>query len=417
MLDNFARDGVRFTDCYASAPVCSPSRAGLLTGRAPDRTGVYDWIPGNSAMHLRQQEVTFARVLKDAGYTTCHVGKWHLNGLFNSAQQPQPGDHGFDHWFSTQNNAAPTHMNPVNFVRDGQAVGPVMGNSSSVIVDEALSWLGRVPKEKPYCLFVCFHAPHEPISTDREFLGLYARASGGQAQYYGSVSELDQNFGRLMRYIDESRKQRDETFVMFTSDNGPETLNRYPDAWRSYGSPGPLRGMKLHMYEGGYRVPGIARWPRAMKQGSVSAEPVSNVDILPTLCSLAGAKLPSGRTIDGANILPALEGKPLQRQVPLHWHYFNAMSAPVATMRDGDWKVLGIDTKREARQPGAAWKPESMAKVKAIELNSFELYNLKEDPAEKNNLAEKDPKRLKQMSDRLTKLQREVKAEGVSWNG
>ena len=118
-LDRLAGEGLTLTDCYAAAPVCSPSRAGILTGRTPYRCGVYDWIPANNPMHLEQEEVTVAALLRDGGYATCHVGKWHCNGKFNSPEQPQPDDHGFEYWCSTQNNAQPTHHNPINFVRNG----------------------------------------------------------------------------------------------------------------------------------------------------------------------------------------------------------------------------------------------------------------------------------------------------------
>ena len=122
-LDRLAAEGWRLTDGYSAAPVCSPSRAGLLTGRVPSRLGVYDWIPSGHAMHLGRGEVTIPRALKGAGYDTCLAGKWHCNGKFNSPEQPQPGDHGFDHWFATQNNAAPSHENPKNFVRNGEPAG------------------------------------------------------------------------------------------------------------------------------------------------------------------------------------------------------------------------------------------------------------------------------------------------------
>ena len=172
-LDRLAGEGMKLTNCYASAPVCSPSRAGMLTGRNPYRCGIYDWIPENSPMHLRRSEITVAQLLKSAGYATCHVGKWHCNGMFNSPQQPQPGDHGFDHWFSTQNNALPSHRNPVNFVRTGTPVGPLDGYSSTLIVEEAMQWLKERKGEQPFCLFVWFHSPHEPVATADTFVKMY----------------------------------------------------------------------------------------------------------------------------------------------------------------------------------------------------------------------------------------------------
>src|SRR5438105_1231722 len=170
-LDKLAADGVKLTHCYSSSPVCSPSRAGFLTGRNPNRLGIRDWIPLNSGIFLSKDEITVARLLKGNGYRTGHVGKWHLNSKFNGTE-PTPGDHGFDHWFSTQNNAAPSHQDPVNFVSDGAPVGPRRGNSSTLIADEAIRWM-RSREKKPFALFVWFHAPHEPVDTPPEYTGLY----------------------------------------------------------------------------------------------------------------------------------------------------------------------------------------------------------------------------------------------------
>ncbi len=390
-LDRLATDGMKFTDCYAAAPVCSPSRAGMLTGRTPHRCGVYDWIPLDNPMHLRREEVTVATLLKNAGYTTCHVGKWHCNGKFNSPEQPQPDAHGFEYWFATQNNASPTHHNPVNFVRNGRAAGKLEGYSSELIVDEGIKWLkNRWDREKPFCLFVWFHAPHEPIATGDEFMKMYAGRK--EAVYYGNVSQMDHAFGRLMDTLDELQLTED-TFVMFTSDNGPETLNRYKEAFRSYGSPGPLRGMKLHMYEGGIGVPGIIRWPGRVEAGFVSHEPVNSTDILPTLCALAGIGVPTDRAIDGASILPVFEGRAVERAVPLYWRYDRALSPPyTVAMRQGDWKILADNN-----------------------LTQFELYNLREDRAEKNNLVGSETGRLEAMKQTLAKLHHEIDAEGPQW--
>lgn len=414
-LDSFARQGMKFTDCYASAPVCSASRAGMLTGRTPDRCGVHDWIPENNVMHLPGNEITFARILRSAGYATCHSGKWHCNGKFNSPDQPQPGDHGFDYWFSTQNNALPTHENPVNFVRNGEPAGPLQGYSSTLIVEEAMRWLRSLDRRQPYCLFVCFHAPHEPIATAPRFTDLYPAArKRGEALYYGNVTQLDYEFGRLVSTIDDLG-DGDDTFIMFTSDNGPETLNRYQGAWRSHGSPGPLRGMKLTMWEGGYRVPGIVRWPKKVEAGQVSHEPICGVDVLPTLCELAGAEPPTGRPIDGASICPALEARPIERSVPLHWHYFNAMDRPKASLRDGDWKIVGMPASQYEQRVGGGFEPEKSNLIKQLTLDSFELYNLRRDLSESTDLSEQEPKRLKTMAAKLTMLHEEVKAESPSW--
>jgi len=414
-LDKLAGQGMRLTDCYSAAPVCSSSRVGLLTGRTPNRAGVYDWIPSNNAMHLRAGEVTVAKLLREAGYDTAHVGKWHCNGKFNQPEQPQPGDHGFNHWFSTQNNASPTHHNPKNFVRNGEAVGELEGYSCQIVADEAIQWLreGR-DKGKPFFAFVCFHEPHEPIDSPPDMVAQYPQATKkGEALYYANVQNMDAAVGKLMAALDEL-KLADDTLVFFTSDNGPETLNRYANAWRSHGSPGPLRGMKLHIYDGGIRVAGILRWPRRLAPGQTSAVPVGGVDVLPTLCELAGVKLPAARPLDGSSIVPLLEGRPIERHQPLHWHYYNAISRPKVAMRDGEWKIVAhIDNL--GQRSGQRFTQEDIDRLKATELVNFELYHISEDIGEQNDLAATEPQRLEAMSKRLKEIYADVQAEIFPW--
>lgn len=391
-LDRLASEGIRFTDCYAAAPVCSPSRAGMLTGRTPYRAGIYDWIPDKSPMHLRASEVTVASRLREAGYATCLVGKFHCNGQFNQASQPQPNDHGFDHWFATQINAAPSHHNPVNFVRNGKDVGPLEGYSSALIVDEAIRWMTSRDPGKPFCLFVWFHATHEPVATDPTFVEPYRQHEPlERAIYYGNVTQMDHETGRLLAAL-EAMNLHDNTLVFFSSDNGPETLDRYRGAERCHGSPGPLRGMKLHLYEGGIRVPGILRWPGKAVAGTVSAEPICGVDVMPTLCAIAGAEPPADRRMDGASILPILAGRPVKRSVPLYWQYDYAIGEPRVALRDGPWKLLADAT-----------------------LERFELYDLPSDPGEATNLAAAQPEKLLELAGKLRRMHAEIKAEGPTW--
>jgi len=414
-LDRLASQGIRLTSCYSAAPVCSPSRAGLLTGRNPNRFGVYDWIPQGSPMHMGTGEITLASLLKQADYATCHAGKWHCNGLFNTPDQPQPGDQGFDHWFSTQNNAIPSHENPKNFVRNGQAVGPVEGYSCQIVADEAIRWLrtGR-PADKPFFQFVCFHEPHEPVASPPDLVARYADESErNRAIYYANVSNMDVAVGRLMRTLDELGLT-EQTFVLFTSDNGPETLKRYRGAVHSYGSPGPLRGMKLHMYEGGIRVPGIIRWPGKARAGTVEDQPVCSVDLLPTFCAIAGVKIPSDREIDGASLLPMFDGRPIVRQTPLFWFYCLAISEPKLAIREGDWKLCAHWDVPEAARRGVV-EVEMVAAIKRAKLVDFELYNLREDLGEKHDRAAAEPQRVQQMSERLSGLFGEIQKECPVW--
>ncbi|WP_435021965.1 sulfatase family protein [Tundrisphaera sp. TA3] len=365
-LDALARDGVRLTAFYAGAPVCSPSRAALFTGRNPNRVGIRDWIPQDSGIHLPRGEVTLPRLLQQAGYTTCLSGKWHLNSKFDG-KETNPGDFGFDHWFATQNNT--DHSAPKNFVRNGKRAGPLAAHASQVVVDEAIDFIGKAG-DRPFAVFVTFHAPHEIIETPEAYRAMYAdEADPTVRDYYGSVSLVDHEVGRLLATLD-ANNLREKTLVLFTSDNGPEGLKRYPKAVHSHGSAGPLRGQKLSMYEGGIRVPGIVRWPGRVRAGTVSDEPVAFFDLLPTLCAATGTPVPDHLGLDGVDARAALEGKAVERPRPLAWQYDRAIGGPPWTLavRQGPWKLLADAGMRE-----------------------FALYDLVEDPAERRDRASDRP--------------------------
>lgn len=407
-LDKFAAEGLRLTSCYAGHPNCSPSRTALMTGRTPTRVGVRNWIPQDSPMHLRRSEITIAALLKQAGYTTCHSGKWHLNGQFNEPTQPQPVDHGFDHWFSTQNNAAPSHRNPNNFVRNGQPVGQLEGYSAHLVVDEAIRWLGARDVSKPFFLYVCFHEPHEPIASDEQYTRLYPSADPTYSAHHGNITQMDDAFGRLMGALDE-QQLRDSTFVFFTSDNGPAITAAHP-----HGSAGPLRDKKGTVYEGGIRVPGIVRWPGRTQAGSVSDEPVCGVDFLPTACALAGIQPPGDRVLDGVNLLPILNGQPLQRSTPLYWHFNRASSQPKVALRAGDWKILAtLDKPPQGRANDLTEEDERL--FKEAELAEFSLYHLRSDIGETTDLSAKEPAKLAELKAMLRSRYHEVRAESPTW--
>ena len=185
---------------------------------------------------------------------------------------------------------------------------------------------------------------------------------------------MDHETGRLLAVLDELGL-RDSTFVLFTSDNGPETLRRYRGAERSYGSPGPLRGMKLHLYEGGIRVPGIVRWPGRVPAGAESREAMCGTDVLPTLCGIAGVGVPGDRAIDGEDVAAVLEGRTAARKSPIYWQYDRAPGAPKVAMRQGGWKLLAD-----------------------ADLGGFELYNLQEDPGETTDLSGREAVRVREMA-------------------
>jgi len=389
-LDAFAKQGTRFTQFYSASAVCSPSRSAILTGRTPYRNGVFTWIPEGSEIHLRASEIALPKLLKDRGYATCHVGKWHLNGHFNQPTQPQPNDHGYDWWLATQNNAAPSHENPSNFVRNGHPVGKVEGYSSSLIVDEATTWLKQHrDKSKPFLLSVWTHEPHYPIKSAPEFKAKYPDLTDDvQREHHANVTQLDHAFGKLMRTLDEL-KLADNTVVFFTSDNGPEGDGiKTPGR----GSTGGLRGRKRSVYEGGIRVPGIVRWPGKTAPGTTSDVPVIGSDIFVTAVGIAGAKLPSDRVLDGGSLLAAIEGRAVERARPLYWRCVIAPEPLKTALRVGDWKIL-------ANEP----------------LTRFELYHLKNDPQEKTELSTTQPARFEEMKAALVKLNTEIEAEGPDW--
>ena len=415
-LDRMAKEGVRFSNFYSSAPVCSPSRVGLMTGRSPNRAGVFDWIPPAGAgkrddnrdlVHLRREEPTIASLLKKAGYATCMSGKWHCNSRFNNAAQPQPGDAGFDHWFATQNNASPSHINPKNFVRNGTPVGPLRGSSCQLVVDEAIDWLEKQQKatpDQPFFIYVAYHEPHEPVASPDALVKKYLAVSKNrnQAEYFANVHNLDAATGRLLDSLDRLGVEKN-TLVVFSSDNGPETLNRYGGAGRSYGTPAPLRGMKLWTTEAGFRVSGIARWPGTIPAGKVSSEVVSALDLLPTFCSLAGVKLPKGRTFDGTNCTAALKGGSLVREKPLIWCYYNAINERRVAMREGDWKVLArlVDGDGKPLKSLQNLHPGNAANVKSAKLADVQIFKVVDDIAEKTDLATSQPDEAKRLRAKL----------------
>lgn len=414
-LNKLAKQGTRFTSCYSAAPVCSPSRAGLVTGQTPTQVGVYDWIPGGSPMHVKASEHTVARLLKTAGYQTGLFGKWHCNGMFNSPKQPQPNDLGFDYWFATQNNASPTHENPKNFVRNGKAVGPTTGFSCQVVAEEASRWLAETKEDgKPFFALVTFHEPHEPIASPDDLVKSYPYADKkGEALYYANVTNMDRAVGSLMQTLDKLDLAKN-TLVLFTSDNGPETLNRYGNAWRSHGSPGPLRGMKLHIYEGGIRVPGIARFPGVIDAGIESDVPVCSLDILPTCCELAGVKIPADAKLDGTSLAGMITTGEVERTKPLFWHYYRAFDDAKVAVRDGDWKLVALWDQGEVK-PGAAYQKGDYSMIKNAKFKAFELYKLTEDIGETNDVAGDHPQIVAKLKKALLDKYDEATANAPDW--
>jgi arylsulfatase A len=423
-LNQLAAGGIRFTDFYSAAPVCSPSRVGLLTGRSPNRAGVYDWIPAagkpkpdrREQVHMRVGETTISQLLSNAGYATCMAGKWHCNSAFNSPRQPQPGDFGFDHWMATQNNASPSHQHPSNYVRNGKLIGPTEDFSCQIAVSEIIQWLnGRTDPAQPFFCFVPFHEPHEPVASPQHLVEQYRAVARteDQAQYFANVANVDLAVGRLVKALDRLQL-REETLIIFTSDNGPETLNRYRGAQRSYGQPGPLRGMKLHTTDAGFRVAGIMNWKGRIKAGQTVSTPVSSLDFLPTFCQLAKAKIPEGLKLDGTNFLAALDGKPIERAQPLVWAYFNAINEARVAMRDGQWKVLAkLDGGKLPKLQNIT--SETLPIVRDATLTDVEVYEITSDISESNDLAPQDPELAKRLGAKLQQHYRELVTASHVW--
>ena len=398
-LNKLASDGIRFTDFYSAAPVCSPSRVGLLTGRSPNRAGVYDWIPAASdrprpdareQVHMRASEVTIPKLLRDAGYQTCMSGKWHCNSRFNHPDQPQPNDFGFDHWFGTQNNAAPSHENPKNYVRNGEEVGDLEGFSCQLATDEVIQWLDDRDASKPFFVYLAFHEPHEPVASPANLVGEYESVSENedQAQYFANVANVDLAVGKLVSALDD-RDLRKNTLIVFTSDNGPETLKRYKGAERSHGRATPLKGMKLHTHDAGFRVAGIVNWPAKVAGNQVVNTPVSALDLLPTFCSLANISPPDDLQLDGIDIQPILNGEQVEREQPLFWCYFNAINEARVAMRHGKWKVLAQLNGGELPKMQNITQ-QRLESIKSANLTNFEVYDIESDIAEEKNLIDSD---------------------------
>lgn len=343
------------------------------------------------------------------------AGKWHCNSLFNHPDQPQPGDAGFDHWLATQNNASPSHANPKNYVRNGEAIGEVEGYSCQIVAQEGIEWMTghRAENEKqPFFLYLAFHEPHEPVASPEEITATYRDVaySEKEAEYFANVENVDRAVGKVLAYL----KQADideETLVVFTSDNGPETLNRYGSATRSWGRADPLRGMKLWTTEAGFRVAGIMRWPERIQGNQVSDQILSALDLLPTFCSLAGAEVPSDLTLDGANFLPALEGKNIEREKPLVWAYYNSLNERQVAMRDGDWKVLA----RLELPKFQNVSNENVQEVRAAPLKDFQIYNMRHDIGETRNLAPDDPQLRKRLEEKLKEHYAELLSDSHVW--
>ncbi len=416
-LDRLAARGVKFSDFYSGCAVCSPSRATLLTGRHHIRTGVYSWIQDSRQnSHLLEREVTIAEILKEEGYATAHFGKWHLGLSTEKRPKPSPAEHGFDYWFATALNAVPSHRDPTNFIRNGEAVGEIKGYSAQIVVDEAIDWLdNREGQNAPFFLNVWFHEPHAPLAAPARLEAQYAYSEEEKknisaaelrrnpALYSATIDNTDRAIGRLLKKLAGIAPVED-TLIIYSSDNGSYMDTRT----------GGLRGVKGANWEGGIRVPGIFSWPGKIPTGKTLNTPAGLVDILPTLCAVLGRETPQDRHIDGSNIAPLLMGKAagFKRHQPLFWHL--QKSRPIVAMRDGNYSLVA-DPDYELSTNNMfdeAWIP----KIKSGGYKNFQLFDLSKDPNQTDNIASKNPGLVKKMKKELLKINASIMAEGADWH-
>lgn len=375
-IDNLARNGIIFSDFYAPAPNCSPSRAALLTGRAPTRVGLYSYRPPNHPMHLRADEITIAEILKEQGYGTSIFGKWHLGSLSPDSgfNHPDPNELGFDYFFATEHNAEPSHINPENFIRNGEKVGKIKGSSAQILADEALSWLNNHNQKNPFFMYVAFHEPHASTQNDApsDLVKNYSQHPERDANYLANVENLDLAAGRIIDHLIENNLL-DNTIIIFSSDNG----SYRPASNRE------LRAIKSYVYEGGIRVPGIFHWPALNDiSNPIVNDAAGLVDIFPTLCDILQIETPSDRILDGTSILNLLQGEDFKRENPLYWFFYR--SSPEIALRIGNYMILGKDHDKTPRtHPFAA---RDMTYIKNMKIEEYELYDLNKDISQSYNI-------------------------------
>jgi arylsulfatase A-like enzyme len=376
-LDRMAAEGIKFTDFYVAAPVCTPSRAGLMTGCYPQRVGM-GVIPDANGVEpaapnvlfptslygLNPNEKTIARVLKDRGYATACVGKWHLGHL----PPFLPTKHGFDSYFGIPYS---NDMKPSPLMRNETTVEEpaVQETLTERYTEEALRFITE-NRERPFFLYLAHNMPHVPLHVSERFKG---KSAGG---LYGDVIEcIDWSVGRVLDTL-ASLHLDHNTVVVFTSDNGP---------WLVRGEDGglatPLRAGKGTTYDGGMRVPCIMRWPGTIPKGRVCSELASTIDLLPTLARLAGGEAPADRIIDGKDIFPLMEGEK-GAKTPHDVFYFYA-ARQLQAVRSGPWK-LKLETPIRSEDVYRKW---DLPETKVPEA----LYNLTTDPGEQKDLIKDHP--------------------------
>jgi arylsulfatase A-like enzyme len=410
-FDAFASEGIRFDRFYAAAPVCSPTRGSVMTGRHPNRFGCFTW--GNT---LRPQEVTVAEALKSAGYVTGHFGKWHL-GSVRDGSPVNPGKSGFDTWFSAPN----FFDNDPILSREGKGV-QTQGESSMVTVDAAIEFMrAHVGQDQPFFAVVWFGSPHNPHKAASEYREMYADAPENVRDFYGEITGMDAAFGKLREEL-RTLGISDNTVLWYCSDNG---------GLPKLGSTGG-RGHKGDIYEGGLRVPAILEWPARFSAPAVIDAPSVTSDLYPTLLDIVDARPDRQRPLDGISLLPLLEQEATKRSEPIGFWKYPAegvktpsdawMKELLAAQAKGDEPEdktrLRLDAGKIRKQypidrfPGhAAWLdwPWKLHRIETEEGNvKLELYHLEADGMETKDRAKTEPERVAAMHEALKAWLRSV---------
>jgi arylsulfatase A-like enzyme len=395
-LDAMAANGIRFDRWYAAAPVCSPTRGSVLTGRHPFRYGI---TYANTGM-LKSEEICIAELLKEKGYRTGHFGKWHVGALTTKVKDANrggpkgaavfspPWDNGFDTCFSTESKVptfdpmlTPSKVSRESKGKPGSPYGTaywtgldervpddeLRGDDSGLIVDRTLRFVAEAAKEKkPFLAVVWFHAPHTPVVADAAHRGLYPDHPKGLygQHYHGCISAIDDAMGRLREGL-AANGVADNTMLWYSSDNGPES-----GASSGAGTAAHFRGRKRSLYEGGVRVPGLLVWPARVKTPRIVTQPCVSSDYFPTVLDALGIDLPK-RPYDGISLLPLIDGIQKTRPQPIGFD-----SKGVATWNDNRYKL--VQSKK-----------------------SVELYDLKADASESKNIAEAHPEKVANMQKAL----------------
>lgn len=391
-IDRLASQSMRFTQAYSACTVCSPTRAALMTGKYPARLHVTDWIAGHVrpyaklkvpdwTMHLALEERTIAEALKEADYATASIGKWHLGG-------PEffPEKQGFDVNIGGRDSGSPaSYFSP--YANPSLPDGPKGEFLSDRLTDEALKFIER-NKARPFFVYLPHYAVHTPLAGKPEVVAKYERKADPQnpqhnAKYAALVESVDDSVGRIMSKLDELGLA-ENTVIFFTSDNGGLLLNNVTSNF-------PLRAGKGSAYEGGVRVPLFVKWPGMTKPGSMCDTPVITPDFHPTMLQMAGLKPAKHQVIDGESIVPLLRQRGGLRRDMIYWHYPHyhpGGATPYSAIRRGDWKLIEF-----------------------FEDNHVELYNLREDIGEQNDLAVKLPDRTNQLREKLHTWRKKVGAQ------